>query len=155
MLLKFLLVFVVVLTSVSCKNEEKEQERTTSGSEIMKSEEKQDTIDQLLKVKNPSPNQVITSPQKLEGEARGYWYFEAVAQVELLDANKNTLAESYIEATDNWMTEDWVPFEGSIKFPEPATENGFVVFHRANPSGLEENAMSDTIKVRFSAFRQD
>lgn len=153
--IKFIFVFFAVLAFVSCKNQENAQEKNSSGSDLTESEEKKDTIDQLLKVKNPLPNQVISSPQKLEGEARGNWYFEANAQVELLDVNKNTLTESYIEATDMWMTKDWVPFKGSINFPEPATEEGFVVFHRANPSGLDENAMSDTIGVRFSDFQQN
>lgn len=152
---KLVAVFAVVLIAVSCKDRENDHEKTISPTEIIESGGKQDTIDKLLKVKIPVPHQLISSPQKLEGQARGYWYFEGNAQVELLDGNKNTLTETYIEATDHWMTEDWVPFKGNIKFPEPATEDGYVIFHRANPSGLEENAMSDTIKVRFPASQQD
>jgi len=36
-----------------------------------------------------------------------------------------------------------------MTFEKPNTENGFLVLHKANASGLEEHAMSDTIKVQF------
>ena len=114
-----------------------------------KNERSMDAINDLLRVENPLPGQLIASPLEITGEARGYWFFEANATVELLDGNLQTISETYITALSEWMTTDWVPFTGTIVFEKPETENGFLVLHKANASGLKEHDMSDTIPVKF------
>jgi len=57
---------------------------------------------------------------------------------------------SHTHAQGEWMTEDWVPFEATIKFKKPATTDGFVMFMRNNPSGKVENDYSVFIPVKFS-----
>jgi hypothetical protein len=47
------------------------------------------------------------------------------------------------------MTEDFVPFEATIKFEKPDTETGFLVLERDNPSGLPEYDDELIIAVRF------
>jgi len=140
---------LLLIIAVSCKNEKSSE--TTSPSTVTpeKNEVSNDTINDLLKVTNPAEGQLITSPLEITGDARGYWFFEATASVELLDGNMDQIAEKYITATGEWMTEDWVPFSGTITFEDPSTDNGYLILHRANPSGLEEHAMSDTIQVKF------
>lgn len=144
----YLLTLIVIFT-VSCKDEKS----TNSISPVTEIDQKtvrsNDTVNKLLRVKDPIPGQLITSPLEITGEARGYWFFEANATVELLDGNMNQISQTYTTAMGEWMTEDWVPFSGTITFEKPATQNGFLVLHKANPSGLKEHDMSDTIPVTF------
>lgn len=97
----------------------------------------------------PQPNDLVTSPFSVSGSARGIWFFEASAPIRVLDANEQELGVSYIEAQDNWMTTNHVPFKGTIIFREPTTERGFLVFEKDNPSGLAEYSASISIPVRF------
>ena len=144
----YLLTLIVIFTA-SCKNE-KSQDPASPATEIEQKEEiLDDNPNDLLRVENPRRGQLVTSPIKITGEARGYWFFEANATVELLDGNMNQISETYITAIGEWMTEDWVPFSGTMTFEKPATENGFLIFHKANASGLKEHDMSDTIPVKF------
>ncbi len=114
-----------------------------------KTERYKDTLNDLLRVENPVAGELITSPLEITGEARGYWFFEAEATAELLDGNLQKISETNTTAIGEWMTEDWVPFSGTMAFEKPATENGFLVLHKANASGFKEHEMSDTIPVKF------
>ena len=144
----YLLTLIVIFTA-SCKDE-KSQDPASPVTEIEQKEEiLDDNLNDLLRVENPRRGQLVTSPIKITGEARGYWFFEANATVELLDGNMDQISETYTTAIGEWMTEDWVPFTGTMTFEKPATENGFLIFHKANPSGLKEHEMSDTIPVKF------
>ena|SRR5690606_13896942 len=140
---------LLLIIVVSCKNEKSSE--TTSPSTVTpeKNEVSNDTKNDLLKVTNPAEGQLITSPLEITGDARGYWFFEATSSVELLDGNMDQIAKKYITATGEWMSEDWVPFSGTITFEDPSTDNGYLIMHRANPSGLEEHAMSYTVQVKF------
>ena len=68
----------------------------------------------LISVSTPKKNAVVSSPIELAGKARGTWYFEASAPVKLLDKEGNLLAQSYVTAQGEWMTEDFVDFKGSL-----------------------------------------
>ncbi|MEX0673011.1 MAG: Gmad2 immunoglobulin-like domain-containing protein, partial [Candidatus Paceibacterota bacterium] len=107
--------------------------------------------DDLIRVTSPTPNQVITSPLTVEGEARGQWYFEASFAVRILDANGTELGVIPAQAEGEWMTEEYVPFSTELRFSAPSTDTGTVVFEKANPSGLPENANELRIPVRFDA----
>ncbi|MDX1543225.1 MAG: Gmad2 immunoglobulin-like domain-containing protein [Christiangramia sp.] len=107
-------------------------------------------ISELIQVENPLSNEKVTSPIKINGKARGYWFFEANAPIVLLDGNNNQLAESYIKAEGEWMTEDFVKFNGSIEFDAPDDERGYLVFKRANPSDKKENDREFRLPVIFS-----
>gem|GEM_PF-6261215 len=114
----------------------------------------------LIRVYTPRPLSVITSPLTVWGEARGSWYFEADFQLTLVDWDGRIIAESYASARldpndpeSTWMTEEFVPFEGTIEF-ELSEENrvynrGTLIFQKANPSGLPEEANTLEIPVLF------
>jgi len=108
--------------------------------------EKQD----LIRISKPRPNELIKSPLKIEGEARGYWFFEADFPVKLLDANDKEIARGIAKALSEWMTEDFVAFEAEIEFQPPSTNRGTLILEKDNPSGLPENADQLEIPVRFS-----
>jgi hypothetical protein len=92
----------------------------------------------LIKVNNPRPNQKITSPLVISGEARGNWFFEASFPVELYDGNNNLLGTGNAQAQGDWMTVNFVPFSLSISFTQPQTPNGLLILKKDNPSGLPE-----------------
>ncbi len=146
----FLLILPLFLNSCKYNSQEsKTEDPLPTAAEVKLNSAEKHRFTDLLKVKTPQENQSFSSPTTLEGEARGYWFFEADAPVELVNENFEPMAKSYISAQGEWMTDDWVPFEGTLEFPTPSTQKGYLIFHRANPSGLEENAMSDTLEVSF------
>lgn len=103
----------------------------------------------LIFVDSLSPNDAVTSPLTVTGEARGYWYFEASFPVRLFDADGNELAVVPAQALDEWMTEEFVPFEVELVFTPPATPTGTLRLERDNPSGLPENDDALIIPVVF------
>ena len=107
----------------------------------------------LIEISSLSDRQVITSPLTVQGKARGYWFFEANAPLILVDWDGKIIAQSYIKAmTENWMTEDFVPFEGTLNFELPETtpyKRGTLIFQRSNPSGLPENDAAVEIPITF------
>ncbi|KKS67491.1 MAG: hypothetical protein UV36_C0007G0013 [Parcubacteria group bacterium GW2011_GWC2_42_6] len=103
----------------------------------------------LIKLDAPRPNALVRSPLTVKGEARGNWFFEASFPVKLLDANGNQLAIKPAQAQGDWMTSNFVPFEVTLEFALPATQSGFLVLEKDNPSGLPENADELKIPVDF------
>ena len=100
-------------------------------------------------VANPTPNQKIESPLSLSGKARGNWYFEGSFTAELFDSSNKSLGTVVVSANGEWMTEDFVPFTGELKFEKPTTSKGKLVIKKDNPSGLPENDKSLIIPVTF------
>lgn len=139
-LLILFLIVILIFSLLMLRN--KNAERNAILSEI---EEKSD----IIEVYSPSPFAVITSPLKISGRARGYWFFEATFPVKIVDSDGKTIATSYMTAKDDWMTENFVEFEGIIEFPQSETEKGFIILEKDNPSGLPEYDDSLKIPIQF------
>ena len=107
--------------------------------------------DSRVRVSSPRPNAVVSSPLEVSGAARGTWFFEADFPVRLLDGDGRELAATPAQAQGEWMTEDFVRYEATVTFGQPATRTGVLVLDRANPSGLAENAALTALPVRFVA----
>ncbi len=107
-----------------------------------------DLSDQII-VTYPMPDQLITSPLTITGEARGTWFFEANFSVSLLDSNENVLALHYAETDEEWMTQDFISFISTIEFDDPETATGFLILEKNNPSDLREHDAQLIIPVRF------
>lgn len=105
--------------------------------------------DERIRVAAPVAGALVSSPLAVSGEARGPWYFEASFPLALLDADRNEIAQGYAQADGEWMTEDFVPFSGAIEFTAPASDTGYIVFKKDNPSGLPEHDASVEVPVRF------
>ena len=106
-------------------------------------------LSNLIVVDYPRPNQWIGSPVLIEGQARGFWYFEASFPIELVGDNGKFLGEGIAQAQANWMTEEFVPFSLELSFIKPSSQIGDLILRNSNPSGLPENAKELHIPVRF------
>jgi spore germination protein GerM len=51
---------------------------------------------------------------------------------------------------EEWMTEEYVPFEATLSFNPPQTETGTLILSKDNPSGLPEHDDELRIPVRFA-----
>lgn len=117
----------------------------------------QDSIKQIpdpgqpeISLKNLTDNQPIANGLVVEGEVKGNWFFEASFPVEIYDANDQKLATVLAGTKENWMTSENISFFVRLEFPKPATERGYVVFKRDNPSGLPVHDREFKVQVRFS-----
>lgn len=103
----------------------------------------------LIRLTSPSKGEFVYSPLQMEGEARGYWFFEGDAPAKILDADGDEVARGYISAIDSWMTEDFVRFEGRLDFEEVKTSTGTLILMNANASGDPERDIFLHIPIRF------
>lgn len=103
----------------------------------------------LIILNSPRPNQVIESPLLIEGEARGFWFFEADFPIVIIDGKGEVIGEGIAFAKSEWMTENFVPFQSEIEFKRPETEKGTLILFKDNPSGLPEHDDQLIIPVRF------
>ncbi len=95
----------------------------------------------LIRLDSPRPGAEIKNPLTITGQARGYWYFEASFPVFLVDWDGKIIAQGIATAKDNWMTEDFVPFEAKLEFvadKNAYSNRGALILRKDNPSGLPE-----------------
>jgi hypothetical protein len=111
------------------------------GNEFQKSD--------LIQINKPRPNEVVTSPLAIEGQARGTWFFEASFPVKLLDNNGQVMATAIAQAQSDWMTEDFVPYKATIEFTAKEGGVGTLVLEKDNPSDLPQNADELRVPVIF------
>jgi len=101
-------------------------------------------------VETPSRGSVILSPLKVEGVAKGTWFFEASFPVSLIDPYGKTVATGIATAQGDWMTTDYVRFSASLEFKDaPQSGVGKLILKKDNPSGLPENEDLRGIPVVF------
>ena len=125
-----------------CKTPDGETFTEDIGNELEKSN--------LIRVSNPRPNQIIQSPLAIDGEARGFWFFEASFPVKILNERGEVVVQGLAQAQGDWMTENFVQFRAELVFPAPSTEKGNLVLEKDNPSGLPEHVDELRIPIRFS-----
>ena len=110
---------------------------------------KSTTDSQAPVLTTPQPDEVVSSPLQVSGEAYGTWYFEASFPIELRDANNNLVTQAIAQAQSDWMVEDFVAFEAMLTFGQPQTPAGRLILKKDNPSGLPEFDQQVEIPVRF------
>lgn len=106
------------------------------------------TFDEIF-VTAPTPDDVITSPLIIRGQARGGWFFEASAPMTLEDADGKMIAQGVITSQGDWMTEEFVPFTGSLPFTKPTSATGQLILSADNPSGDAARDRSIHIPILF------
>jgi hypothetical protein len=110
----------------------------------------------LIVLNSPQPNDYISSPLQLSGQARGYWFFEASFPIVLTNWDGLIIAEGYATATSDWMTEEFVPFTATLEFTSPYVDTdpdfmsrGSLILQKDNPSGLPENDNALELPIYF------
>lgn len=105
----------------------------------------------LIRLQNIRPGDVIESPVKIMGEARGPWFFEASFPVYVINWDGLIIGEGIATAEGDWMTEEFVPFSTEITFEKPDLypERGTLILQKDNPSGLPEHDDALEIPIRF------
>lgn len=90
-------------------------------------------------IETPSEKENVKSPLVIKGKAKGYWFFEGSFPITLYGSNDTVLAETFATTKGDWMTEDFVDFEATVKFVPPGhIDVGILVFTKSNPSDKEE-----------------
>lgn len=110
----------------------------------------------LIRIDYPRPNQTITSPLVIKGQARGNWFFEADFPVVLTDWDGKIIAQGIATAKSDWMTIEFVPYEATLTFAIDKniySNKGTLVLRKDNPSGLPENDDALEIPIVFSEVR--
>src|SRR3989338_8171131 len=108
----------------------------------------------LVILESPLPEEVITNPLVIKGQARGTGFLEASFPVILADWDGRIIAQGIATATDDWMTEEFVPFTASLEFENPEnigdfSRRGALILKKDNPSGLPEHDDALEITVYF------
>lgn len=95
----------------------------------------------LIRVDAPLPESALSaSPITITGVARGNWFFEATAPVEVVNWDGLIIGEGYIKVNDgsDWMTTDYVPFTGTISYDSTQLgpyKYGWIILKKSNASG--------------------
>jgi len=109
----------------------------------------------LIRVDNISPDDLVSSPLKITGEARGTWFFEGSFPIRIYDKDDNELGVAVAQAKAGWMTTEFVPFEAVLRFDNhTAWGKGNLVFEKDNPSDMREYDDSLEIPVDFGTKDQ-
>ena len=103
----------------------------------------------LIRIENPRPGEVVGETITVTGEAVGFWFFEADFPIVLEDEEGNVLGESYATAEGEWMTESFVPFTGTLEADLGNVKKGNLKLKRSNASGLPEHDDELRVPVRF------
>lgn len=107
------------------------------------------TKENIISVESVTPNQIITSPLRISGKARGFWYFEGSFPLELIDASGKRIFMKPVLADGEWLTEDFVPFDSSFTFSNTQATSGTLIFHKDNPGAGVGQGDTLKIPVRF------
>ncbi len=89
----------------------------------------------LIQLNSPDPNDVISTPLTVSGQARGTWFFEGSFPVTLTNWDGLIIAEGIAQAQGEWMTEEFVPFTTTLTFEYPTLyTRGALILKKDNPS---------------------
>ncbi len=109
----------------------------------------EEEIDKIV-LEYPQQDQLVESPLKFKGIAKGGWFFEGSFPVVLTNWDGLIIGQGLAKAKGDWMSNE-VEFEGELDFDVPSYgESGFLILKKDNPSGLPENDDSFEIRVKFN-----
>ena len=114
----------------------------TFAEEIQESITYTNASSSMIIVDVPLPGAVTGKEFLVKGKARGGWYFEALFPVVVLDSAGKILIQTHAQAKEDWMTNEFVPFEASIKVPERYIGKAILILKKDNPSGMESRDAS-------------
>lgn len=91
-------------------------------------------LENVIVVTQPKPNEVVTSPFKLEGKAVGGWYYNEKLNVRLEDDDGNVMSTKEVKALSTTKTTGFVPFVAAITFKDETikTVQGKLIIEKTN-----------------------
>jgi hypothetical protein len=98
---------------------------------------------------SPVPGATTTSPLTVTGVAPNDWYFEAVFDAVLLDAQGNVLVEAPAQAQTDWTKPGPVPFKAMLSYAVDATQTGTVVLTEDQTGENEDGDDKPVREVRI------
>lgn len=103
-------------------------------------------------VNHPPAGSYIASPLQISGEARGTWMNEGDFPVLLTDWDGRIIAEHFLSAEGEWMTEEFVRYSGELEFTSPITvedpefmERGWLILQKDNPT--DDPLLDDAVEI--------
>lgn len=102
-------------------------------------------------VTNPKPNDIVTSPFKVEGKAKGIWYGNNKLTVKLTDLDGHVIAEKPMYAlSDPTKGEEMISFTGAFDFPaNTKLERGKLLIEKASTVDIPGKNGPLVIPIRF------
>lgn len=101
-------------------------------------------------ISNIIENQVLSSPIKIEGKARGNWFFEGSFPIDLIDGRDNLIGNAIAKADGEWMTTDYVNFTATLEYTKStSTDSALLIFSKDNPSDNADLDESIYIPVKL------
>ena len=76
-------------------------------------------FNESIVVDSPVSGETIFSPLLVRGRARGTWFFEGDFPLLLKDITGRIIARGFASAKFDWMTSEFVNFEGILEFEKP------------------------------------
>ncbi len=124
-------------------------------SQNIDNKDNEEVKDNEIMIESPAMDEAISSPVKIIGKAIGTWYFEASFPIDIISEDGTVLTTGIAQAQDDWMTEDYVPFESEISFDPNGVKSGYIVFRRDNPSGDPSLDRAYRLPVSFTGEQSD
>jgi hypothetical protein len=105
-------------------------------------------------VTSPFTASQVRSPLSVSGYVRGSWAFEGDFPITLADKDGLIIAEGYASVLGEWMTDEYVPFLGTLEFESPSsaapqTQRGTLILQKDNSSGAPEMEDALEVPIRF------
>lgn len=118
-------------------------------------EQKPAELADKIVVASPLPESTVSaSPIIIKGRARGTWFFEASASVDIVNWDGLIIGKGYVTVDEgySWMTTDFVPFTGSVTYDATKLtpyKYGWIIMRKDNPSGEPQFDASLEFKILF------
>jgi hypothetical protein len=94
-----------------------------------------------VEIKSPAANSTISGDFVIRGSMPGSWYFEANAQLRIIDASYQEIAIGSVQALSDWMTTQRVPFEVKMNTSTlNTTGKATIIISSENVQGDEDGA---------------
>lgn len=104
----------------------------------------------MVELISPQPDEVMHSPYLITGRAKGNWFFEGKLPLSLRSLDGKIIVDSFAQAQDESMIEDWVDFQAELNFTVSEPLKGELLIKKNNPSGLSEYEAQVSYPVRLA-----
>ncbi|MFA6095951.1 MAG: Gmad2 immunoglobulin-like domain-containing protein, partial [Candidatus Paceibacterota bacterium] len=109
-------------------------------------------LSSVIRISSPAAGATVSVPVRFAGEAKGFWFFEGSFPVVLIDSSGREAGRGIARAKGDWMTTEFVSFEGTLAPDGPVSGAFTLVFEKDNPSGEASLDASFSMPVSFASL---